>query len=774
MRRARISSTLSILPLSMILGNGLMLWFHAWWANVFVKGSEQLFKHSIDRSSLEVLYMAIPDQTKIKTKSFVDTLGNQGFEGLAGVILVCLFSIAHSPLHFLSFLNIALSIIWISSAWLLQKEYPRLLESGIGPRQVDLETAKAKLFTPEFYQWLPELRRTKKETALYFLDLLETSPDRWLGSYLSRVLSHSDPEVKLKAIRLLFHQDANLAYQVEKLVHDRDRGVRVEAIHYVCLRGSAKRISGRYNSLFQSPDLMIRAATCSFYLRSKDSSEKGCQILAELIEASRKSGEPDVRVEIAHVLQFALPSNDCDTVCEMLLSDSDASVCKAILKTIAITHPSGLVHRLIEMLRDEELRPDLQTALARYGDAILPELDSALKNPSETLDQQKQIMKVLSLIGGKQALQMIVSIAMGSSSDHALHFAAIKALNRMRKLVTMEEWKPALELLLKQEIDAFRTEQLWQSLFRPAKGGLMDHVFHQHQIWARQRVFRILGLLYDPEAIYRAYLAISGVNNRQSDTALELLDSSLNPGHRETIIPLLEDFEDHFEDPDYLEVEPEAISDDRKRAFISFLREGEALKAAAAVLEISEDDLRDWKSEIRDSLSTHLPMPLVEETLRWRYHTMDENQKTVPDALTTAQKLEKLNQVDLFKGLGPHELLLLADQSQEVVFEKDESIYNQGDPSSDFFCLISGRVRLERDTGMVEDKGTGDSFGMLTALTNEPRLFSATAMERSVCLKLDRDTVWRIIEDYPDICQGLLKMLFIRIQSLLTPQRVHS
>src|SRR5262249_14113675 len=283
--------------------------------------------------------------------------------------------------------------------------------------------------------------------------------------------------------------------------------------------------------------------------------------------------------------------------------------------------------------------------------------------------------------------------------------------------------------------------------------------FQQHRLWARQRVFRILGLLYDPEAIYRAYLAISGQNERHADAALELLDSSLNPEHRETIIPLLED----FEDPGNLEVDHGAMGDDRKQAFIKFLREGEALKAAAAILEISEEDLLDWKMEIRESLSTRLPMPLVEETLQWRYKTMDENHKAAPESLNTAQKLEKLNQVDLFKGLGPQELLLLADQCQEVVFEKGETIYNQGDPSSDLYCLISGKVRLKRDTGASENKVAGDSFGMLTALTHEPRLFSAAAMERSVCLKLDRDTVWRIIEDYPDICQGLLKMLFVRI-----------
>src|SRR5262249_17336256 len=245
---------------------------------------------------------------------------------------------------------------------------------------------------------------------------------------------------------------------------------------------------------------------------------------------------------------------------------------------------------------DEELQTDLQAALASYGDAILPELDKRLRDPSETLDQQKQILRVLSQIGGKHALKMIVSVAIGSSSDHALRFAAIKALNRIRKLVTMEEWTPALELLLKQEIEGYRAEQLWQSLFRPAKGGLMDHVFQQHRLWARQRVFRILGLLYDPEAIYRAYLAISGQNERHADAALELLDSSLNPEHRETIIPLLED----FEDPGNLEVDHGAMGDDRKQAFIKFLREGEALKAAAAILEISEEDLLDWKMEIRE------------------------------------------------------------------------------------------------------------------------------------------------------------------------------
>ncbi|HEY4492354.1 MAG TPA: hypothetical protein VI958_10185, partial [Acidobacteriota bacterium] len=78
-----IHSTLMMLPLSLLISNGWLLVNPSFAASTFLRGSEELLRHSIDRSSLEVLYMAMPQETMVRVKSMVDMLAVRLPEGIA-------------------------------------------------------------------------------------------------------------------------------------------------------------------------------------------------------------------------------------------------------------------------------------------------------------------------------------------------------------------------------------------------------------------------------------------------------------------------------------------------------------------------------------------------------------------------------------------------------------------------------------------------------------------------------------------------------------------
>ncbi len=236
MRRLKVSAALSFLPLGLIVGNALVLAAGSLWSTIVLKGNEQLFKHSVDRSALEVLYLAIPNHAKIRLRSFMDTIGVRISEGVGAILLVLLFSVGNLPPSVLAPISMSFLAIWIGSTILLGREYPQVLENAIQRREVDLAAAKATFFTSDFYRLLPELlQSSEKRTMMDLLELLETSDER-LGPYLGPLLQHEDADVRLKALQLLFTQDDDLSHQVEQLLDDADRRVRVEAIHYLCLR----------------------------------------------------------------------------------------------------------------------------------------------------------------------------------------------------------------------------------------------------------------------------------------------------------------------------------------------------------------------------------------------------------------------------------------------------------------------------------------------------------------------------------------------------------
>jgi CRP-like cAMP-binding protein len=134
--------------------------------------------------------------------------------------------------------------------------------------------------------------------------------------------------------------------------------------------------------------------------------------------------------------------------------------------------------------------------------------------------------------------------------------------------------------------------------------------------------------------------------------------------------------------------------------------------------------------------------------------------------LGTIEKMESLAKIDIFSQLGSHELLLLADQATEINFEQDALIFNEGEIGRDAFTLIDGQVILERAEKSIGTVNSGESFGAMELLSNQPRLFSAHAARPSLCLKIDRETFWEILEDYPAVSRAILEVLVQQIRDL--------
>ncbi len=532
------------------------------------------------------------------------------------------------------------------------------------------------------------------------------------------------------------------------------------------------------------------AASCALNQEIETVQQRVYKRLEELVTKSLSQSQPEVRWEIAHILEHVRPSAALEQLCQRLLSDPSPEVRKAVLHSIAQTRPPGVVSALIEALRDSSLRSEVRTALSSYGESLFPHLRKVLEDEEGLLEQKKWALKIAADIGGPQALELLVAMAHGA--DLILRFAAIKALNRLKKHQSLESAHPALESLLGQEIHTLEIEVQRARSFSPQPRGLMEAVLNQRQVWARERIFRVLGLLYEPDRIYRAYLALIGGNRHRADAALELLDTILSPSHRHRILPLLESHR-RAEMGTYTRSAHKAV-------LLSYLRERDPLPAAAGIADLSAKELSLWRVEIREALEAlqeaesreqgteserHTPcspfhalsdLSLVEETLNWRYAQMEAppklqetkyRQPAGSSALTTLQKLENLGKVDIFSRLGPYELLVLANQSIEVEFQPGQSIFVEGEIAQEIFSLVSGSVELRRASGYVELVKPGESFGTLAVLTHQPRLFSARALEHCLCLKLDRESFWEILEDYPAVCQGIFEVLVHRIQTLI-------
>ncbi len=753
MNRIGVSSALALLPFGLAIGNGWMLFTGSLAAAIFLKGSDQVFRFSIYRSSLEVLYMAIPERTKVRLKSLIDSVGVRTAEGIAGLLLIAMFSVGHLSLPVLAGLSLFLLAVSLGCSFLLSREYPKALSGAIRQDEVNFSSVRAQFFTTDFYYLLPELLgSSSRETVLDLLQMLGATGTRNLQTYLLPLLEHPDAEVRLKALQLLFDQEQDVSEQVHKLTADQDRRIRVEAIHYLCFRSSIDPVE-KLAHLLTDPEPTIQAAACACSLNQDMGPVQ--QMAYERLEQLLNKQEPaflDARLEVAHILEYVRPSPSSVELCRRLLSDPSPEVRRATLRSIAETRPAGILPALIQLLSDYTVRAEVRDALASYGDTVMPQMKAFLDDRNVLLDQKKLILRILADIGTPEAADVLVAAAMGPNL--VLRFIATKALNKIKKRRMESLPKDKLPALLDQEITALEVELQRTQFISPDPRGVLHAVLNQRRNWAKERIFRVLGLLYDSKSIYNAYVALSGSDKRRADWALEYLDAALAPEHRYRVLGLLE-FPDERNTPT-----PEA----RKNVLFGYIGASDQLPAAAMIADLSDAELAQWKAEIYDVLSAFPNQVLVEETLDWRYLRMKQPDN-IQQKLTTIQKLEYLNKVEIFSRLGPQELLMLANVCVQSDYAAGEIIFKEGDLGQEIFLLVSGLVQQKR-VGTTHTVKPGHPFGTLSVLSDQPRLFSATAIEPSVCLRVPKSNFWEVLEDYPSVSQVIFRTLAQRIRDL--------
>jgi uncharacterized membrane protein len=122
-----------------------------------------------------------------------------------------------------------------------------------------------------------------------------------------------------------------------------------------------------------------------------------------------------------------------------------------------------------------------------------------------------------------------------------------------------------------------------------------------------------------------------------------------------------------------------------------------------------------------------------------------------------------LGQVQFFQLLDNEERKALADLLDENQLAAGEMVFTVGDPGDRMFVVSAGAIELTTKDKLGQSivlmvARPGDMFGELSLLDEGPRTATATALEPSSVLVLDRSALRRFIHAKPD---GALDMMAV-------------
>ena len=115
---------------------------------------------------------------------------------------------------------------------------------------------------------------------------------------------------------------------------------------------------------------------------------------------------------------------------------------------------------------------------------------------------------------------------------------------------------------------------------------------------------------------------------------------------------------------------------------------------------------------------------------------------------------EELRHFPMFETLDEEELAILAQQVEVRKFAARQRIYKMGDPGERGYLMISGQVRVstvdeDQQEVVIDEPTHGEFFGFAAMLDQMPHQTTATALEDSTCVEVDRSDIATLLKQRP-------------------------
>ncbi len=574
LRRFGIGLALALVPLALLGSSFGVLAMGTLFSVLILKSTDQVLRYSIDKSTVELLYLPVAPRLKMQVKSFIDTVIWRAGDGLAGLGVLIFATTLHVSARNMSWVSVVLLSAWLTAAVIARREYVTTLRDTIQRHRLDTERAMAPVLDRSTAEIIEnKLSSDDPREVLYAIELLGVEEEQAVHPKLRELLGHPSAQVRYKALALLHASgDTSITPQVRALLHDPDLGVRTEALLFLSRYTNVDPLS-TIEELGNFPEFSIRSGVAAYLARPGPSqSLEAVQAIVDEMIAGTPGDRTRSRREAARLLG-ELPEG-FENHLHVLLADPEPEVVCEVFRSVAKLRNRRFIPELIEHLADPAVGGEAANALAVFGDLVVGTIRDHLLDPEIAPEIRNELPDVLLKIGTEAAAQVLVENLM--QGDPILRFRIISALNKLRRQapsITIEQ--EAVESILAAELlGHYRSHQILHRLSAMGDDAAIQ-TLQKTMGHERERIFRLLSLLYPQHDVHSAYVGLQSKDHVVHDNALEFLDNVLQPQLRKILVPLLDS---------------EYSLEERARLADRLLGAGVPDQESAVVLLITSDD----------------------------------------------------------------------------------------------------------------------------------------------------------------------------------------
>ena len=767
-----IGFALMILPVSLGTTGIVMLLNAALWAPSLARVLDQSLRYTVDKTTREILFLPLPSDIKLKAKSFVDVTVDRGAKALGALMLLVLVKPwgLHLGWQQLSYASLTVTVAWVFMALRARRGYLEAFRSSIERRDVqpdEVRLSGADLSTIEAL--VQELSQPDAERVVYAIDVLESLDKRHLVTPL--LLYHESPRVRARALAALGQVRSDIARQwgpqIRRLLGDADPTVRAAAV------GALSAIQNEdaatiVRPMLDDPDRRIRV-TAALALASSPRAEdraRASAVFSELTADTSDAARP-ARKDAATALR-QIHHTDLRLMLMPLLYDPAPEVAEEALASVReIGHADALfVPTLITLLRNRQLKGAARDVLVSYGDAVVDALAYILADRDEDIWIRRHIPSTLAAIPTQQSVNALIATL--GDPDGFLRYKAVAALQTLRRrddgLVFHDGRIEALALAESRRY--FTYLSLHDNLFERGalpRGTMLAQVLTEKMLWAVNRMYLLLGLLYPWRDIAAARWTLEHGDPRHRASASEYLDNVLTGQIRKRIMPALEDLprdEKVRRGNVLLRTRPRDVEE----SLLQLINDEDEVAAAAAIDLVAAEKRWSLADDIEHVLAHREVRDwFVFEAASWalaeRRVSAERRRELWREPLPAAALASRLRELPLFASVSVDELFRIAGTGRQMRHEPGSVLLQEGIVPGTIHFILEGRVVVTRQNAAPSTLTAPAALGLEEALQGVPAGAGARASDLVVTLAVSVDEVRTLLADNTDLVRGLFGTL---------------
>ncbi|MFQ5583159.1 MAG: Npt1/Npt2 family nucleotide transporter, partial [Calditrichia bacterium] len=563
-----VGPSLLALPVSILIGALAILIAPVLWAAVFIKVSDGSLKQSINKAARELLFLPLPGNIKNKTKAFIDVFVDSLATGLGGILLIVFVTGFQMPVGWVSLIIIALIGLWLFFIRKVRKEYINSFRLAIEKRTIDVEEETINLEDAAIFDNLLNILGSNNERQIvYVLNLLENVKRDEFIPYLQNLLNFPSGEIRELVFKILLKYDSvDLSEKALEFIGNESEEVRKAAMRYIFTKSSDKEFT--LQQFLNNEDLTVRGTALILTAEElRENKKLKAQFdLREICDTSyrellqKEKSEAKKNYLKKTLAEVTGTSNDprLYTILAGLLEDDNIEVRRKAIVNAGKTRAQEFFPYLIRNLNERHVKKFAREALVDYGEEVIDDLVRVMQNPREEPGIRYAIPKVLALIGSQRSVDVLMENLKQDNPE--LRYETLKALNNLKLKFPLlklddrflaerirEEMREYYQLVTiiyeqKKTLDGYNPalpDEENQERIQQARR-LLVKALEEKLGRILERVFRLLGLKYQQDVLFNAYLGIRSQKPDLKANALEFLDNILDFNLKRLIIPVVE------------------------------------------------------------------------------------------------------------------------------------------------------------------------------------------------------------------------------------------